>query len=137
MSMADFNQQVITEFRENGGKVSGMFEGMPLLLLHHVGAKSGAARIAPLVYLADNGRYVVFASKAGAPSHPSWFHNVMANPETEIEVGTETIPVLAAEVSGEERDRLYATQAQRAPQFADYQSKTTRLIPVVTLTPRG
>ena len=137
MSMADFNQQVITEFRENEGRVGGMFDGMPLLLLHHVGAKSGAERISPLVYLPDGDRYVIFASKAGAPSHPSWFHNIMASPETEIEVGTEKIDVVAQELSGEERDRLYNLQVERQPQFGEYQSKTTRKIPVVALTPVG
>jgi deazaflavin-dependent oxidoreductase (nitroreductase family) len=137
MSMADFNQQVITEFRENDGKVGGMFDGMPLLLLHHVGAKSGAARIAPLVYMPDGERYVIFASKGGAPENPSWFHNILANPETEIEVGSDTVPVVASEVSGDERERLYTQQVGLAPQFGDYQSKTTRKIPVVALTPRG
>jgi deazaflavin-dependent oxidoreductase (nitroreductase family) len=137
MSMADFNQQVITEFRENDGKVGGMFDGMPLLLLHHVGAKSGTARIAPLVYMPDGDRYLIFASKAGAPENPSWFHNVLAHPETEIEVGSDTVPVVASEVSGDERDRLYAQQMEVAPQFGEYQSKTTRKIPVVALTPRG
>ncbi len=135
MSMADFNEQVITEFRENEGVVGGMFEGMPILLLHHVGAKSGTARVAPLVYMADGDRYVIFASKAGAPENPAWFHNLMAHPETKIEVGTETLEVLASEATGDERDQLYATQVEKAPQFAEYQEKTTRLIPVVTLTP--
>jgi deazaflavin-dependent oxidoreductase (nitroreductase family) len=135
MSMADFNQQVITEFHENKGVVGGMFEGMPILLLHHVGAKSGTARIAPLVYLADGERYVIFASKGGAPEHPSWYHNLKANPKTKLEVGTEVIDVVASEATGDERERLYSTQSEVAPQFADYQAKTTRQIPVVVLTP--
>ncbi len=133
--MPDFNEQVITEFRENAGKVGGMFEGMPLLLLHHVGAKSGAQRIAPLVYLPDSDRYVIFASKGGAPENPAWFHNLKAHPETSIEVGSDTLTVHASEATGEERARLYAAQAAAQPQFADYQSKTTRQIPVVVLTP--
>jgi deazaflavin-dependent oxidoreductase (nitroreductase family) len=137
MSMADFNKQVITEFHENAGVVGGMFEGMPILLLHHVGAKSGTARIAPLVYLADGERYVIFASKGGAPEHPSWYHNLKANPETKLEVGTEVIDVVASEATGDERDRLYSTQSEVAPQFAEYQAKTTRQIPVVVLTPAG
>ncbi len=135
MSMADFNQQVISEFRENDGAVGGMFEGMPLLLLHHVGARSGTARIAPLVYLADGDRYVIFASKGGAPEHPAWYHNLLANPRTRIEVGDRELDVVAAEVSGAERDELYTRQVQAAPQFGEYQEKTTRKIPVVVLEP--
>jgi len=134
MSMADFNQQVISEFRENEGKVGGMFEGRPLLLLHHQGAKSGTWRIAPLVYLPDGDRYVIFASKAGAPEHPGWFHNLKAHPKIEVEVGTEKIPVLATEVTGDERDRLFAAQVEVQPQFAEYQEKTERRIPVIALT---
>ncbi len=137
MSMADFNQQVITEFRENEGVVGGMFENMPILLLHHVGAKSGAARVAPLAYMSDGDRYVIFASKAGAPENPAWFHNLKANPDTKIEIGGEVIDVVASEATGDERDRLFATQAAKSPQFAEYQSKTTRVIPVVTLAPVG
>jgi deazaflavin-dependent oxidoreductase (nitroreductase family) len=137
MSMADFNKQVMTEFHENDGVVGGVFEGMPILLLHHVGAKSGTARVAPLVYLADGGRYVIFASKGGAPEHPSWFHNLKARPQTKVEVGTEVIDVVASEATGDERDRLYSAQVKVAPQFAEYQTKTTRRIPVVVLTPAG
>jgi deazaflavin-dependent oxidoreductase (nitroreductase family) len=136
MSMVDFNQQVITEFRESDGKVSGMFEGKALILVHHVGAKSGEARIAPLVYLADADRFVVFASKAGAPENPGWYHNLKANPETEVEVGGRTIPVTAEEVTGDERERLYAAQVAVEPQFGDYQEKTERRIPVIVLSPR-
>ena len=137
MSMADFNTQVINEFRENGGRVGGMFEGMPMLLLHHVGAKSGAARVTPLAYLEDDGRYAIFGSKGGAPENPAWYHNVLAHPDTTIEIGEQTIEVTAHEAHGEERDRIYAAQAARRPQFADYEKKTTRKIPVVVLTPKG
>jgi len=136
MSMADFNTQVITEFRENSGRVGGMFESMPLLLLHHVGAKSGEERIAPLAYLEDNGRYAVFGSKGGAPEHPAWYHNLLAHPETRIEVGGETIEVTASEARGAERDRIYAEQAARVPQFGQYAENTERKIPVILLTPR-
>ena len=87
MAEQDFNSQVIEEFRANGGKVGGMFEGAPMLLLHHTGAKSGQERVTPLVYLDDNGQYVIFASKAGAPTNPAWYHNLVAHPETSIEVG--------------------------------------------------
>jgi deazaflavin-dependent oxidoreductase (nitroreductase family) len=137
MSMADFNQQVITEFHENNGVVGGMFEGMPILLLHHVGVKSGTWRIAPLAYLADAGRYVIFASKAGAPKHPSWFHNLKDHPQTKIEVGADVIDVVATVADSEERDRLYKLQVDVNPQFAEYETKTSRVIPVVILTPAG
>ncbi len=137
MSMADFNTQVITEFRENGGSVGGMFEGMPMILVHHVGAKSGAERIAPLVYLPDGDRYVVFASKGGAPENPGWYHNLRAHPDTEVEVGDSTLRVIAEEATGQERERLFAQQAIAQPQFAEYQSKTDRQIPVIVLTPKA
>jgi deazaflavin-dependent oxidoreductase (nitroreductase family) len=135
-SMEDFNAQIIEEFRANEGRVGGMFEGTPLLLLHNTGAKSGADRINPVAYLEDGGRYVVFASKAGAPTNPGWFHNLVAHPETTIEVGDDTIDVVATVAEGEERERLFGTQKQRSPQFAEYEQKTTRQIPVVVLTPR-
>ncbi len=131
----DFNEKVIAEFRANEGRVGGMFEGMPLLLLHHTGAKSGTARVNPLAYQADAGRYVIFASKAGAPEHPAWYHNLRANPRTSIEVGTETIEVTAEDATGEERERLFRTQVELMPQFADYAQKTDRVIPVIVLTP--
>jgi len=132
----DFNAKVIAEFRANEGRVGGMFEGMPVALVHHRGARTGTERVNPLVYLKDGDRYVIFASKAGAPTNPAWYHNLMAHPETEIEVGTQTIPVRAAEAAGDERERLFAAQAQRSPQFGEYQRKTDRVIPVVVLTPR-
>ena len=134
-SAEDFNAQVIDEFRSNAGEVGGMFADMPLLLLHHTGAKSGAARINPLAYQADGGRYVIFASKAGAPTNPDWYHNLKAHPEVEIELGTDTIAATASEVTGEERDRLFNAQAERSPQFAGYQKNAGRVIPVIVLTP--
>lgn len=130
----DFNAQVIEEFRANAGRVGGPFEDMPLLLLHHTGAKSGAARINPVAYLKDGDRYVIFASKAGADTHPAWYHNLKAHPEVTIEVGTKTLRAVAAEATGEDRDRLYRTQAERSPQFGEYERKTDRTIPVVVLT---
>jgi deazaflavin-dependent oxidoreductase (nitroreductase family) len=135
-SPADFNAKVIEEFRANHGEVGGMFAGLPLLLLHHVGARSGIGRINPLAYLKDGDRYVVFASKAGAPNNPDWYHNLVANPAISIEVGDEQIEVLAGEAEGEERERLYRAQAERVPQFREYEAKTGRVIPVVVLTPR-
>jgi deazaflavin-dependent oxidoreductase (nitroreductase family) len=134
-SPADFNAKVIAEFRANQGRVGGMFDGMPILLLHHVGAKSGAERINPLAYQADDGRYVIFASKGGAPENPAWYHNLKAHPDVTIEVGSQTLSARASEAAGEERERLYRTQAERLPQFAEYENKTSRTIPVMVLTP--
>ena len=134
-SPADFNAQIIKEFHANEGRVGGMFEGAKLLLLHHTGAKSGKSRINPLGYLSDERRYVVFASKAGAPTNPDWYYNLKAQPNVTIEVGTDTIAVVASEATGEERERLYRTQAERVPQFAAYQKQTDRVIPVIILTP--
>jgi deazaflavin-dependent oxidoreductase (nitroreductase family) len=134
-SPADFNAQIIEEFHANGGRMGGRFEGMPLLLLHHTGAKSGTSRINPLAYQADDGRYVIFASKAGAPTNPDWYYNLKAHPNVKIEVGTDTIDAVASETTGEERERLFRTQAERIPQFADYEKNTERVIPVIVLTP--
>ena len=134
---ADFNAQIIAEFRANHGRVGGRFEGATLLLLHTTGAKSGTPHTNPVVYLADGGRYVVFASKAGAPTNPGWYHNLKAHPEVSIEVEDSTIEVTASEVTGPERDRLYDRQTEVSPQFAQYQAKTERLIPVIALTPRS
>ncbi|MGH2858692.1 MAG: nitroreductase family deazaflavin-dependent oxidoreductase [Solirubrobacteraceae bacterium] len=136
-SPTDFNAGVIDEFRANGGRVGGPFEHMPLLLLHHTGARSGAGRITPVAYAHEGDSYVVFASKAGAPTNPGWYHNLKAHPETTIEVGTQTLEVLAREATGAERDRLFDAQAQRSQQFAAYQENTTRTIPVMVLTPSG
>jgi deazaflavin-dependent oxidoreductase (nitroreductase family) len=134
-SPADFNAQIVEEFHANEGHVGGMFEGTPPPLLHHTGAKPGKSRINPLAYQSDDGRYVVFASKAGAPTNPDWYHNLMAQPNVTIEVGTDTIDVVASEATGEERERLYRTQAERTPQFAEYEKKSGRVIPVIVLTP--
>ena len=132
MSANDWNLQVIDEFRENGGKVA-QFEGRPLLLLHHKGAKTGTERVNPLVYLPLDDDFAVFGSKAGGPTNPDWFHNLRANPDTQIEVGTETIPVRARVAEGEERDRIWEEQKRLNSNFADYEKKTTRPIPVVIL----
>lgn len=136
MSFSDYNQKIIDEFRTNVGEPPSWTGTSPLLLVHHRGAKSGADRVNPVAYLKDGERYVIFASKAGAPSHPAWYHNLKAHPETTVEVGSDTLEVTAAEVTGEERDRLFATQAERSPQFGEYQEQTDRTIPVVALTPR-
>ena len=133
----DWNRTVIEEFRNNDGKVGGGFEGAPLLLLHTVGAKSGQPRVNPVMYLPDGNRWIVFASKAGAPTSPDWYHNLLASPEVSIEVGTDTLNVAATIAQGGERDMLYSRQAALYPQFAEYEQKTTREIPVVILTRRG
>jgi deazaflavin-dependent oxidoreductase (nitroreductase family) len=132
--MVEFNNNVIAEFRENGGKVGGMFEGAPIVLVHHIGAKSGVERIAPLVYLADGDRLFIFASKGGADDNPAWYHNLVANPKVTVEVGTETFAVTASVLTGAERDEVYAKQAAKLANFGEYQQMTTRIIPVVELT---
>lgn len=133
--MNDFNTQVIAEFRDNAGKVGGPFEGAPMVLLHHVGAKSGTERVTPLMYRPDGDRVVIFASKAGAPDNPAWFHNLVANPETTIEIGDETgVAVRATVLEGDERERIWNGQKADVPQFAEYEvSAGDRVIPVVAL----
>lgn len=133
----DFNQKVIAEFRANAGVVGCMFEGVPLLLVTSTGAKSGAARISPLAYDSDGDRFVIIASKGGAPSHPDWYHNLRANPTATVEVGAETMQVTATEAQGEERDRLYDQMAAKMPNFAEYQRNTSRKIPVIVLERAG
>ncbi|MHB8730889.1 MAG: nitroreductase family deazaflavin-dependent oxidoreductase [bacterium] len=129
---------IIDEFRANGGKVGGQFEGAPLLLLHSVGAKSGKTRVTPLVYQdLGRGRVAVFASKAGAPTNPDWYHNLVANPRARVEIGTETFDVTASVARGEERLRIFTVQKQRFPNFAEYERKTKREIPVVVLERAG
>ena len=135
---ADWNSQVIAEFRANDGKVGGPFEGAPVALLHHRGRKSGRELVAPVMYLADDqdaDTIYVFASKAGAPSHPDWYHNLLAAGSSTVEVGAEEYPVSVTEVTGERRDRIYAEQASRYPGFAEYEEKTAgiRTIPVLAL----
>jgi deazaflavin-dependent oxidoreductase (nitroreductase family) len=129
----DMNRNVIREFRETGGKAGGLTEGSPLVLLHHVGAKSGKKRIAPLVPYLESDRIFVFASLGGAEINPAWYHNLLVNPDVTVELGAETFAVTARVLTGEERDAIFAKQSAVQPQFAEYQRKTTRLIPVVEL----
>jgi deazaflavin-dependent oxidoreductase (nitroreductase family) len=129
----EWNRKIIDEFRSNAGVVGGPFEGVPILLLHHRGAKTGTERVNPLAYRRDGDNYVVFASKAGAPTNPDWFHNLRAHPAVEIEVGTETVPVTATVAGPDERERLWELQKRDSSAFADYEQKTTRQIPVVVL----
>jgi deazaflavin-dependent oxidoreductase (nitroreductase family) len=133
--MADWNARIIEEFRANDGKVGGPFEGAPLLLLHTTGAKSGAERVNPVMYRADGDRLAVFASKAGADTNPDWFHNLRANPKAAVEVGTQTLDVVARVADGDERERLWEAHKRDWPGFADYERKTSRQIPVVILEP--
>jgi deazaflavin-dependent oxidoreductase (nitroreductase family) len=132
--MSDWNKAIIEEFRTNKGKVGGQFEGTNLLLLHTIGAKSGLERVNPVVYLTDNDRYVVIASKGGADTHPDWYYNLLANPEVSIEVGTEQFPVIATVASEPERTELYEKMEAINPGFTEYKTKTSRTIPVVILT---
>lgn len=135
--MNDFNQAIIEEFRANAGKVGGGFEGAPMVLVHHTGAKTGTERVAPLVYQRDGDSYVVFGSKGGAPAHPQWYGNLVANPDTTIEVGTETIAVRARTAEGDERERIWTKQKQLMPGFAEYEKTAgDREIPVIILEPR-
>jgi deazaflavin-dependent oxidoreductase (nitroreductase family) len=133
----DFNEHNIAEFRANHGRVGGQFEGAPLVILHTVGAKSGDPRTNIMMYQADGERYLVFASYAGADKNPAWYWNLKAHPDIRIEVGDDIIDVHATELEGRERDEKYALQAERYPGFADYERKTSRVIPVVALAPTG
>jgi deazaflavin-dependent oxidoreductase (nitroreductase family) len=130
----DWNAQIIAEFRENGGKVGGPFEGSPMVLLHHRGAKTGTERVTPLMAQLDGDRVFIFASKAGAPDNPDWYHNLKANPETTIELGEDpNVAVRVVELQGEERDRVWDRQKTDWPQFAEYEASTDRTIPVLEL----
>ena len=132
----DWNRAIIEEFRANEGKVGGNFAGKPLLLLHTTGAKSGEERVNPVAYTKDGDKLVVIASKGGAPTHPDWYHNIVAHPEVTVEVGTEKIEATASIANEPERRRLYDEMIKIMPGFADYEKKTTRSIPVIVLTPK-
>jgi len=129
-----FNKRIIDEFRANGGKVGAPFAGAPMILITTKGAKTGQLTTTPLVYNTDGDRMTIIASMAGAPKHPAWYHNLVANPKIEVEVGTEKFTVTVREAKGAERDTLYKKQAAKFPAFADYEKKTTRKIPVMVLT---
>jgi len=133
--VSDWNTKIIEEFRANGGAVGGQFAGAPLLLLHTVGARSGQRRVNPVMYQKVDGGYAVFASKAGAPVNPGWYHNLLAHPQVTAEIGTETAELIARVAEGDERERIWAAQKAAYPGFADYEQKTTRQIPVIVLEP--
>lgn len=132
--MSDMNKQVIEEFRANEGVVGGYFEGATLLLLHNTGAKSRLERVNPLMTLVDGERYVIIASKAGADSHPAWYHNLVANPEVSVEFGSEEFKAVATVAEEPERTELYEKVEAKHAIFTDYKNKTTRTIPVIILT---
>ena len=134
---SDWNRAIIEEFRANGGKVGGRFEGGTLLLLHTTGARTGQEHVTPVAYRDLGSGYAVFASKNGAPTNPDWYHNLLAHPAVEAEIGTRTIPLTARVATGSERDEIWSAQKAASPGFADYEKQTTRQIPVVVLEPTG
>jgi deazaflavin-dependent oxidoreductase (nitroreductase family) len=134
---SNYNAEIISEFHANQGRVGGMWEQTPLLLLHHTGAKSGVSRVNPAAYLPNDPGYLIWAANGGAPNHPDWYHNLKAHPATRIEVGSEVIDVVAEETTGAERERLFAKATDRYPQLGEVASKTHRVIPMIVLTPRG
>ena len=129
----DFNDKIIAEFRANGGKLGGPFEGAPVLLLHTTGARSGQERVVPVMYQRVGDNYAVFASKAGAPTNPDWYHNILAHPGVHAEIGTQTLPLTARVAQDDERDQIWSAQKSAYPGFAEYEEKTSRKIPVVIL----
>jgi len=133
VSPSEYNQKVIEEFRANGGEVTG--RGRTVLLLHTIGAKSHKEHVNPVAHTRDGDRYVIIASKGGAPTNPDWYHNIVANPFVNVEVGTEKFQAKATIVEEPERTRLYDQMAAVMPGFAEYRQKTTRVIPVIVLTP--
>ena len=134
---AEYNAKIIAEFRANQGHVGGMWDETPLLLLHHTGAKSGQSRVNPVAYLPIAERYLIWAANGGAPNNPDWYHNLKAHPNTSIEVGNETIDVVAEDTTGAERERLWAAATERYPELNEAARKTPRLIPMIVLTPGG
>jgi deazaflavin-dependent oxidoreductase (nitroreductase family) len=131
--VSDWNDKIIAEFRANGGKVGGPFEGASMLLLHTTGVKTGQERVTPLVYQADGDDLVIFASYGGADRNPAWFANLTAHPDTSVELGSDVVAVRARVAAGDERERLWSRQKELVPGFADYEAKTSRQIPVVVL----
>ncbi len=131
----DWNSKIIEEFRANGGRVGGPFAGAPILLLHTIGRKTGRERVNPMMYRKVDGGYAVFASKAGAPTHPDWYHNLVANPRVQAEIGTTTVPLTARVTGDAEREPIWAAQKAEYTGFAEYERQTTRQIPVVILEP--
>ena len=137
-SDSDYNAEIIQEFRANGGHVGGPWADTPMLLIHHIGAKSGTERVTPLAYYPHpGGRFLIVASNGGSPAHPGWYHNLKANPVVEVEVGGQTFPVLAEELDGTARAELWPELVAEAPTLGEHQARTTRQIPVFMLTRQG
>lgn len=135
VNVPNLNEQVIDDFRANEGRVGGPYEGAPIILVHHVGAKTGTKRVSPMAYFPqEDGRMVIIASNEGAPENPAWYHNLKANPRTDVEVGAETFPVVVEEITGEERDAVWAGIAAMVPAVGEYQKMTSRTIPLLWLT---
>jgi deazaflavin-dependent oxidoreductase (nitroreductase family) len=134
--MSDFNASIVEEFRAHEGKVGGPFEGAPMVLLHTTGRRSGTERVNPLVYWPEGDQMVIFASKGGAPTHPDWYRNLMAQPDTTVEVGTDTVAVHARELEGDEYRDLWDRITAAIPGLAEYQAKTSRRIPLIMLERR-
>ena len=132
---AEYNAKIIAEFRANEGQVGGPWQDIPLPLLHHAGARSATEHVNPVAYLLDDSRYFIWAANGGAPQHPAWYHNLKAHPVTRIEVGNETVDVVAEEMTGAQRDQLFARATNRYPQLADAAQRTDRIIPIVVLRP--
>jgi deazaflavin-dependent oxidoreductase (nitroreductase family) len=133
IAMNDWNRGTIEAFRANHGQVGGFWEGRPLLLLTTTGAKSGKVHTTPVMYLREGDRVFIFASKGGAPTHPDWYHNLVAHPDVTVEIEDKTYRAIAKPVTGEKRDQIYARWEERYPQFREYQEKTSRSIPVIEL----
>ena len=131
------NRAIIEEFHKNAGKAPSHVGSERMLLITHTGAKSGKKRTNPLMYLPDGKRFIIFATKGGSPTHPDWYHNLVAHPDVTVEVGTESFEARAVVTTGQERDQLYARQAKAYPQFGDYEKRTTRKIPVIALERKG
>ena len=134
MPPGSWNDKIITEFRANDGEVGGQFEGIPLLLLHHTGARTGIERVSPLAFQSlDSGGWAIFASKGGAPNNPDWYHNLLTNPHATVEIAGESFEVTARPAEGDERERIWDKQKEDMPGFGQYEKRTTRQIPVVIL----
>ncbi len=132
--MSDWNTRIIEEFRANEGRVGGQFEGAPMILVHHVGRRSGVERVNPLVYYPDGDSMVIIASEGGATKHPDWYHNLVSRDRTEVEVGAETFPVQVDEIDGDQRDELWQRIVTVMPGFAEYEKTANRVIPLLRLT---
>jgi deazaflavin-dependent oxidoreductase (nitroreductase family) len=133
--MSDWNTNIIEEFRANEGKVGGQFEGYPLILIHHIGARSGTERVNPVsCFPQSDGRFAIIASNGGAPTNPDWYYNLKAHPEIKVEFGTETFAVAVRELEGVEREKVWADVVSAVPAVVNTQNKTTRTIPVLLLT---